>query len=391
MRARRETAASLAQLCEQAAALLERHPENRDARLLWARSLQRAGRQREALREFERLLADAPANERVMLEQGAAECRSQASYFPARFCAFLESRDHGSGGNAKTWQDYAARDIERGREITNLLRQRMELRGRRVLDVGSGYGAMLVALAEAGAEAVGVEIDHGRSAVGRQRLEDIGIGCEWHEGSITDPEVAARLGRFDAIVCQDVLEHVEDPGAAIAALGGLLRPGGTIFVQVPNKYSAEYILSDHHYGLPGISLLARPQSIAYWQAAYQQKPEHYTVGYLRTEKYYRHAFARAGVKLSPVQRLASPEHVLWFSAQFSRLASLLQTAMHEGLSEAQRRKVRARGVKVAQLYVHACRCLKELEQEPRQLAEACEMIVNRLCVGVWRFLGTKAV
>ena len=45
----------------------------------------------------------------------------------------------------------------------------------------------------------------------------------------------ARLhGPFDAVVCGDVLEHIADPWGTLAALAGLLRPGGRAVVSLPN-------------------------------------------------------------------------------------------------------------------------------------------------------------
>ncbi len=40
-------------------------------------------------------------------------------------------------------------------------------------------------------------------------------------------------GRFDVVICEQVLEHVLDPNAAAANLRGLCRPGGTVIVSTP--------------------------------------------------------------------------------------------------------------------------------------------------------------
>lgn len=43
-----------------------------------------------------------------------------------------------------------------------------------------------------------------------------------------------ELGRFDLILALDILEHLTDPGAVLAALVARLAPGGRIIVSVPN-------------------------------------------------------------------------------------------------------------------------------------------------------------
>jgi SAM-dependent methyltransferase len=46
--------------------------------------------------------------------------------------------------------------------------------------------------------------------------------------------VANPAHPFDAIVCGDVLEHLADPWTALRGLAGLLHPGGTAAISLPN-------------------------------------------------------------------------------------------------------------------------------------------------------------
>lgn len=45
-----------------------------------------------------------------------------------------------------------------------------------------------------------------------------------------------RDGAFDTVLCTQVLEHVEDPGAAVAEMVRVLRPGGKLIVTVPQAW-----------------------------------------------------------------------------------------------------------------------------------------------------------
>ncbi len=46
-------------------------------------------------------------------------------------------------------------------------------------------------------------------------------------------DVREITGAFDAVVCMNVLEHIEDDREALAHMLGLLRPGGALFLLVP--------------------------------------------------------------------------------------------------------------------------------------------------------------
>jgi trans-aconitate methyltransferase len=46
-------------------------------------------------------------------------------------------------------------------------------------------------------------------------------------------EAPASDRRYDSIVMSEILEHLEDPVAALKAASAWLRPGGTIWVNVP--------------------------------------------------------------------------------------------------------------------------------------------------------------
>jgi SAM-dependent methyltransferase len=65
-------------------------------------------------------------------------------------------------------------------------------------------------------------------------------------------------GTFDAIVCDQVLEHVPRPWVAIAELHRVLRPGGTIWVSVPLSYP-------YHEG-PKDYWRATPDGLRVWMA-----------------------------------------------------------------------------------------------------------------------------
>ncbi|HUI75241.1 MAG TPA: methyltransferase domain-containing protein [Candidatus Acidoferrum sp.] len=378
-----------AELSNDLRGLAQRYPKDRDVRFLLAEILHGAGQHDLALAEFSTLAEDCPSNECQRVRQGTSQCLADRGYYPAAFTQRLSSGEFANGSNASVWRDYAWREIQRGREIVRIIRQVAPLRGKRVLDVGSGYGGTLLSMAEQGAAVEGIEIDPERAHLGQQRIADLGMEIPYREGDICDASTCEQLGTFDVVVCQDVLEHVLDPTAVIESLCRMMRPGAIIYIQIPNKYGIDQLLSDHHYALTGITALSRPQAIEYWQHATGEAAEHYGVGYERAEKFYMSAFRRSGVTLNPVERYPSVDHVTWFAPLVSQMCTRLQSEIHPGLRPALQKRIRLRMTRVAQLYAHASEQIIALQNRPDLLEVACDAVVRRLCLGLWRFIGIK--
>jgi 2-polyprenyl-3-methyl-5-hydroxy-6-metoxy-1,4-benzoquinol methylase len=101
----------------------------------------------------------------------------------------------------------------------------------RLLDVGGGVGATSAALRREGRASYAMLLD--RVADGAADGVDDALA-----GNLEDPAFLGRAiakgGLFDTIICLDVLEHLHDPWAVVAALHRGLVPGGTLVVSVPN-------------------------------------------------------------------------------------------------------------------------------------------------------------
>jgi SAM-dependent methyltransferase len=98
----------------------------------------------------------------------------------------------------------------------------------RVLDIGAGRGELLKAAAEEGWEAVGVE-PSAPFAEFAARWTGAKVVCEPVE------QCDFEAGEFDAVILGAVLEHLYNPDETIAAVSRVLRPGGVLFVDVPNE------------------------------------------------------------------------------------------------------------------------------------------------------------
>ena len=101
----------------------------------------------------------------------------------------------------------------------------------RLLDVGAGRGRFVAQARTAGWDAVGLEPSL-RGILGARAL-----GVELQHAGVEDADVAP--GSFHAISLWHVLEHLDDPGAALERIARWLRPGGLLVVGVPNLGSVQ--------------------------------------------------------------------------------------------------------------------------------------------------------
>jgi len=145
--------------------LRARFPNDSEVSLLLADTLLAAGRANLALVEYRKAQELVLPNQTRRVQQGIRQCLENRDQFPAFVAKRLQTAEYADGVNGEIWRDYVERDIQRGREIARIVRQRAPLRGRRMLDVGCGYGGTLIAFAEQGSDTFGVEIDQGWAKV----------------------------------------------------------------------------------------------------------------------------------------------------------------------------------------------------------------------------------
>ena len=99
--------------------------------------------------------------------------------------------------------------------------------GARVLDAGAGRGRLVAELSRRGYEAAGIE----PSARGAAAASAAGVSVRTE--SVGDHEDTG----LDAVVLWHVLEHLDDPVAALRRVREWLAPGGVVLVAVPNPAS----------------------------------------------------------------------------------------------------------------------------------------------------------
>ncbi len=84
---------------------------------------------------------------------------------------------------------------------------------------------------------------------------------------------AEAPGSFDVVTCLEMLEHVPDPAAVVAACAKLARPGGTVVFSTINRnpkayalaiLAAEYVLGLVPRGTHDYAKFIRPSELERW-------------------------------------------------------------------------------------------------------------------------------
>lgn len=122
------------------------------------------------------------------------------------------------------------------------VRERVSLRGARVLDVGCGAGLLSEALAREGAQVTAIDLAPDLIKIAKLHRLESGVDVDYRLCAV-EALAEEAPDSFDAIVCMEMLEHVPDPAAIIAACATLLKPGGRLFLSTLNRTPAAFALA----------------------------------------------------------------------------------------------------------------------------------------------------
>ena len=125
-------------------------------------------------------------------------------------------------------------------------------------------------LARAGATVTGIDLAPTMVETARLHALESGLDIDYRLES-AEALLIAHTGKFDVVTCMEMLEHVPDPGATVAVLANLVRPGGDIFISTINRnlksfalaiIGAEYVANLVPRGTHEYERLLKPSEIA---------------------------------------------------------------------------------------------------------------------------------
>ncbi len=105
----------------------------------------------------------------------------------------------------------------------------------KTLDAGCGRGAFTMLAARLGNDALGLTFSPEDAAIASRRAALVGAKSARFEVldlRVLDEHLEA-YGKFDQIICCEVIEHVFDDGKLVGNLAYLLNPGGTLYLTTP--------------------------------------------------------------------------------------------------------------------------------------------------------------
>ena len=146
------------------------------------------------------------------------------------------------------------------------------LSGARVLDVGCGGGILSEAMANRGADVLGIDLSKAVLEVAELHALEGKVQIRY-EVIAVEELAAAQPSEFDLVTCMEMLEHVPDPSAILGALARLVRPGGDVIVSTLNRklvafavaiIGAEYIAGVLPRGTHEYLKFIRPSELARW-------------------------------------------------------------------------------------------------------------------------------
>ena len=155
------------------------------------------------------------------------------------------------------------------RHFTRTVGDASPLDGLSIADVGCGGGLLCEPMARLGARVTGVDAGEEAVSIARLHADQMGLDIDYRQA--TAEALAGEGAKFDAVLALEIVEHVADIDAFLAAVSALVRPGGALIMSTLNRtpksfglaiVGAEYLLRWVPRGTHDWRKFVRPSELA---------------------------------------------------------------------------------------------------------------------------------
>ena len=152
----------------------------------------------------------------------------------------------------------------------NYIKEKIELKDKKVLDVGCGGGLLCESLYDFGAKVTGIDAAGPGIEVAKIHAQKNNKYIKYFEKTAEELNTE-YIEYYDVVTCLEVLEHVPDPKSLVRTCVQLLKPGGLLFLSTINKnprswitaiVGAEYIFNILPKGTHEFDKFIKPSSLA---------------------------------------------------------------------------------------------------------------------------------